>query len=150
METNVEQPKDDKFNLELFLAARKELRIGVDETFAKLVETKKFDRKDILKAIRELRKQVQACDDLSDIVINDLMIIDNRFQQLEQRTLAVAQGHTVLRQSLEDNNIITKDQMQKTWEEKIKPMLDEKVKEAQSALVTPPSGLVDSAGIPIS
>jgi hypothetical protein len=147
---------NDQFNLGIFLAARKELREGVEKAFSNLKSTKKFDRKDVIKLMAELHELVQSLDNLSDIMINDLMIVDKRFQQIEERVLALGQGHTVLRQSLEDKNIVSKDDMQKTWEEKIKPQLEEKIKAAQEATTElesivekPDTGLVDQDGLPI-
>ena len=156
METTTQPAENTQFNLSMFLQARKELRDQVAEAFTKVKNTKKYDRKDVIKMMSSLMELVTSLDNLSDIVVNDLMIVDKRFADLEQRIFSVGQGHTVLRQALADKAVITQEDLTQAWELKVKPELEAKIKEASEAtkklenLVSEPTGLVDMDGSPIS
>lgn len=147
----------DGFNLQMFLAAKRELTEEIDGLFDHLKAKPKFDRKDLVKLVTKLKEKVDNVDQLSDVVINDLMVVDQRLFNIEQRVLAVGQSHTVMRQALTDKAVVTEDDMRIAWEEKIKPQLEAKIKAAQEATAglenlvqVPDKTLVDANGFPIT
>lgn len=158
MENQTEETvKNPNFDLGMFLAARKELRNNVMDKFTKIKDTKKFDRADVVKMLGTLMEQVTTSENLLDILVNDLMIVDKRFAELEQRLFGIGQAHTVLRQALTDKGTITKEDLATAWTDKIKPELEANIKKAAAAtqelenlVVTPEHpGLLDANGMPI-
>jgi|SRR5579863_9550082 len=156
-ETNTTPHNNDSFNLQMFLAAKHEVAAEIDGIFEHLKTKNKFDRKDLVKLIDKLKEKVDMVDRLGDVMVNDLMVVDQRLFQIEQRVLAVGQSHTVLRQALSDKGTVTEDEMKTAWEQKIKPQLDAKIKAAKEAtenlqnlVQVPDKTLVDPNGIPIS
>lgn len=162
METQVQEQAKPQFDLNAFLSTRRELRTHVEEAFSKLKETKKFDRKDIVKLMGTVMELVSSLDNLSDIMVNDLMIVDKRFAEGEQRMFAIGQGHTVLRAALKAKGIITDEDMEAAWNTEVKPKLEAKIKnmtdEAAGVTAEEPDlivkpevpGLVDANGFPLA
>jgi hypothetical protein len=134
----------DQFNLNAFVNARKELRDHVNDAFTKVKDTKKYDRKDIIRLLSKLVELVSTVDNFSDIVISDMMTVDNRLNLIESRILMVGQSVATIRQALVDKQTLSDEEIMAAWENKIKPEIEAKLKEVTKK--NEPSGLVDTSG----
>ena|SRR3990167_727096 len=108
--------------------------------------TKKFDRQDVMKALYNVREIIFLQDQLLNASLNDLVIVANRFSSVEQQLFQFQQQLATLSTVLEDNNVITKENVKKAWEEKVKPALQahlkklsEQVNESEKGQETLPS-----------
>ncbi len=144
------------FSIADFLTQRNELKNQIETLFESLEKKPKFNRKDTLRVMHRVTQLVNHLDSLSEIILKDLMIIDQRFNQVEQHIFSIANNHTVLKSVLEDKNLVTTDELKATWVDKVKPELEKKIAAAKAEVENPTnvstetsSGLVDSTGQPL-
>ena len=121
-------------NIAELLKKKDELLASADASFLKMKAGKKFDRKDVMKAMSNFRQVVRIQEQLSNMIINDLMVVDQRFSQLEGQNFQMIQQVSTLTTTLMNKSIVTKEDIQKTWEEEVKPKLEAKLKAAREQM----------------
>lgn len=150
-EVNVSS-QPEQFNLTAFLQQRQEFRKQVSAVMENIKNKPKFDRKDTMKVIYKLHQLVDHLDSLTEIVLQDLMVIDQRFRNHEEKIMVLSNNHLVLRAVLEEKGVVTKEDIERIWKDKIKPELEAKILEAKQEAekaMQPETGLVDLDGNPL-
>ncbi len=121
-------------NIAELLKKKDELLASADASFLKLKTSKKFDRKDVVKVISAYRQVTRIQEQLSNMIINDLMVVDQRFNQLEGQNFQMIQQVSTLTTTFLNKGIITKEDIQETWEKEVKPKLEAKIKAAREQM----------------
>ncbi len=150
MSENIET--NQPFDLQGFLVEKNKLRTEINENLVTLKGKAKFDRKDTIGIITKVSTLLNHLDSLNDVVIRDLMIVDQRFQTLEQQIFALVNKQAVVKTLLVDKNVFTDEEMEATWREKVKPEVEKKISEAKAEMEKPQntgSNLVDPSGAPL-
>jgi hypothetical protein len=143
-------------NLGQLLRDKAQALASADITYSKMRSGKKFNRADVMKVLGNLRQVVRIHEQLSDLTIKDLMIVDQRFSNLEQQLFQMVQQVSTISTTLMNKQVISKDDIKDTWEKEIKPQLEAKIAAARAEMEGPPptppepaSSLVGPDGTPL-
>lgn len=122
---------------EIFLARKAALLQEAQNMLQHLTEKQKFNRNDILKSFQKQFAIMSALDTLCEAIINDLQIANQRYFSLEQNLFKISQQLTVITSVLKDKAIVTDEEMVQTWENKVKPEIEQKIKEIKKKTEAP-------------
>lgn len=121
----------DQSPLEAFLNSRKLLVERAKHAINKVITDQKFDRKDVVQTLVAVSDVLDSNDQLLQFVIQDLQVVAMRFQQLEVSAFSVQQATACVTQCLMDKGTLSKEDMEKTYNEKLKPVLEQKMADMQ-------------------
>lgn len=140
-ETIEEQPE----TLDQLLAQKDKALKLADEAFALIRQGKKFNRGDVVKALINYRTVVAIQEKLSNLIIQDLMIVDERFKVLERQMFQSIQQASTLATTLLNKKVVTQEEIRETWEKEVKPQLEAKIKAAEQETEGTPSTLASES-----
>ncbi len=151
-------PQEEGNSLEQLLRSKAEAMESADRVFNTMKAGKKFDRKDVMKVLYGFRKAILISDQLLDLAIQDLMVVDQRFGNLEQQLFQMVQQVSTVTTTLFNKEVISKDDVKDTWEKEIKPAVQQKLKDAQDKMAGAKpvaedeelSPILDSTGVPVN
>jgi septal ring factor EnvC (AmiA/AmiB activator) len=113
--------------LDMFLQKRQGVIDRAKKKIEDVITDQKFDRKDVVQALVAVSDQLNTDNELLKFIVNDLQVVSMRFQQMEVGLFSMQQATACATQTLIDKDIITKADMEATYNEKIKPALQEKM-----------------------
>lgn len=120
--------------LEKIMATKTGLSGSVTSLLQKLKKKSKLNSKDTVALMEAVHSLVSLQDQLLNVCIRDLAIADQRFNNLEGQLYQLTHQLMTLSTLLTDKTLITKEEVQETWDKKIKPAVEQRIKEMQSKI----------------